>query len=898
MRRPALDPARWEIAARLFDEVADLSAGDRAAHLAAATDDPEIRTVVEALVSADRQATPVLDASPGELAGAARSTTGDDAELHGARVGAWRIIREIGRGGMGAVYLAERADGEYEKRAAIKVVKRGMDTDEILRRFRRERQILASLEHPNIARLHDGGVTADGRPFLVMEHVEGERIDRYAEGQRLDVDTRLALMISVCRAVEYAHQRRIVHRDIKPSNILVTAGGEVRLLDFGIARLLDDDLEGGTARTGTGRQLLTPAYASPEQLAGSAVTPAGDVYALGVLLHELLTGRRPPDPLTPSTSGASTGRPKRRLDPPSRVGPADVRRRLRGDIDTIVARATDDRPEARYPSAGALADDLERHLAGRAIAAQPPSFAARARQALGPPRAVMALAVLLGLAALAALAFDRRPRTDRVSPAPETTVAVVPARPADTADAYLVQGIAEDLTTRLGRLRRLRVKSFRAVAASLRASDDPEALGRALGVSYLVESAIRRRDSVIDVSLSLVEAAGGFQVWSDDYATTANGLLALQDSMVRDIAAAVAGELSSEERSLLAARPSSSPAAYDHFLRANFLLANRTPASVLGAIREYEAAIAIDRRFAEALARAAYANLVFLDWGWNHPDRTATQLLDAATRQADRALEIDPASAEVWLARAYLSVLRDPVRHAGAVDAFQRALTIDSVNAETHHQLGQSLMILGRDDEALAAYHRALALEPLRPMTLVPVAAIHSNAGRPDSARTWIDSALVVARTVPAPYALAVWADFTLGWGTPAAARGAAERALAMDSSYPVPALAAITMALAMEGDSAGAAVTLRRLLSSIDTVAPTPTDVRFASPALAAVGQSERALDFLERARPRGAQLRFYMRSRDFDRLRAHRRFRTLFGAVDPRASAAEPVPGAGSNP
>ncbi len=886
MTRWALDPARWEIAARLFSEVADLRAEERSAYLASATDDSEIRSVVEGLVLADLRRAPVLDATPGQLANAARDAGGDGSDLHGARVGAWQIIWEIGRGGMGAVYLAERADGAYAKRAAIKVVKRGMDTDEILRRFRRERQILASLEHPNIARLLDGGVTPDGRPFLVMEYVDGERIDRYAETRQLGVDARLGLMIAVSRAAGYAHGRRIVHRDIKPSNVLVTSDGGVRLLDFGIARMLDDDAESRTARTGTGRQLLTPAYASPEQLTGGSVSPASDVYALGVLLHELLTGRRPPDPLTPSTSGAPGG-PRPRLDAPSRAAPSALRKRLRGDIDTIVARATEDRPSDRYPDAGELADDLARHLAGRAIAAQPPSLGARTWRALVARRVPAVLALVLVLAAVSILAFGRPsavPPADPAAALPTLAVLPSPAAQGDSADAYLVQGVAEDLTTRLGRLRRLRIKSHRSVTAALRAAGDPETLGRTLGVTYLVESAVRTRDSVVAVSLSLVEVDGGFQVWSDDYTTPRDGLLALQDSMVRDIAAAVAGDLTPEERSLLGARSLASPAAYDHFLRGNYHLANRTPASVLNAIREYETAAAIDRRFAEALARAAYANLVFLDWGWSHPDRAATELLSAAQRQADRALEFDPASAEVWLSQAYLRVLRDPARHEGAVEAFERAASIDSMNAETYHQLGQTLMILGRDAEALAAYHRALALEPLRPMTLVPVAAIHSNAGRRDSARRWIDSALVVARAVPAPYALAVWADFTLGWGPPTAARDTAGRALAMDSSYPAPALAVIAMAETRLGDTATALRSVRELLASIDTAAPTPTDARFGAPALASIGRRDEALAMLERVRPRGAQLWFYMRSRDFDQIRSDPGFAALFASIAPR--------------
>jgi TolB-like protein len=883
--RHELDPVRWETAVRLFEEVADLGDDARAARLAEATSDPEIRAAVERLVAADRAATPVLDATPGELAAAARGAGElDDAGLAGARVGAWRIVREIGRGGMGAVYLAERADGEYEKRAALKVVKRGMDTDEVLRRFRRERQILASLEHPNIARLLDGGVAPDGRPFLVMEHVDGERIDRYADARRLGVDARLGLMIAVSRAVAHAHRQRIVHRDIKPSNILVTTDGSVRLLDFGIARLLDEDGEGRTARTGTGRQLLTPAYASPEQLAGRPVSPASDVYALGVLLHELLTGRRPPDPLTPSTPGETGGATGQRLPAPSRVAPADVRKRLRGDIDTIVARATDEQPDARYPDAGALADDLERHVAGRAIAARPPGVLTRVRRSPAGRRVIVAAALAgVSLAGLAALLSGSRETEAPVGP---PTMAVVPVAGAlaDSADAYLVQGVAEALTSRLGRLRRLRVKSARAVVASLNAGADPQSLGRLLDVRFLVESAVARRDSAIHISLSLVETEGGFQVWADEYATTVAGLLALQDSMVRDLAGVVAGEMSGDERAVLAVAPSTSPEAYDHFLRANYLLAKRTPASVRDAIREYETAIGLDHRFAEALARAGYGYLIFLDWGWAFPDRSPAALLASAEQLADRALEIDPGSAEVWLTRAYLAVIRDPIRHAGAVEAFERALAIDSSNAESYHQYGQTLMILGRDDEALAAYHRALAIDPLRPMSLVPVAAIHSNAGRPDSARRWIDSALTVAEIVPAPYALAVWADFTVGWGTPSAARRAAERALAMDSSYPAPALAVVVRAQVEEGDTGSAVRMLGRLLASFDTAAPTPTDARFAAPALSELGRIDDAIALLERTHPRGAQLWFYLRSRSFDALRNDARFAALVSATDPR--------------
>lgn len=255
-------------------------------------------------------------------------------ETPGTMVGRYRLLEEIGRGGMGTVWLAERADGHFEQQVALKLVKRGMDSDELLTRFIRERQILARLEHPNIARLLDGGVSEDGRPYFVMELVQGERITRYAETRHLSLEQRLRLVATVCRAVQQAHRNLVVHRDLKPSNVLITDAGEVKLLDFGVARLLTDSASDEKVAT---REPLTPEYASPEQLSGGAVTTASDVYQLGMLLYELLTGTRP-------GSGAGLNR-------------------LRGDLETMVQRALRREPEQRYPSVEALAEDIERYLA-------------------------------------------------------------------------------------------------------------------------------------------------------------------------------------------------------------------------------------------------------------------------------------------------------------------------------------------------------------------------------------------------------------------------------------------------------------------------------------------------------------------------------------------------------
>jgi non-specific serine/threonine protein kinase/serine/threonine-protein kinase len=318
------------------------------------------------------------------------------------RVGPYRLIREIGHGGMGTVYLGVRSDDAFQKRVAIKVLKRGMDTESIVRRFRHERQILASLEHPFIAGLLDGGTTPDGRPYFAMEYVEGQPIVDYCEAHRLHTAARVELLRKVCAAVQYAHQNLIIHRDIKPANVLVTADGTPKLLDFGIAKLLNPELAGHTlAPTVAGLQMMTPEYASPEQVRGDAVTTATDVYSLGVLLYELLTGRLPyrltsrapadivrivceSEPVRPSTaitgvseaeSGGGAG-PAADAPPPARpdrLATVDIdmlRRQLAGDLDNIILKALSKEPGRRYASVDQFAEDLRRHQAGLPVIAR------------------------------------------------------------------------------------------------------------------------------------------------------------------------------------------------------------------------------------------------------------------------------------------------------------------------------------------------------------------------------------------------------------------------------------------------------------------------------------------------------------------------------------------------
>lgn len=441
------EAARWAQVCEVLDALLDAPPSDHARILdARCANDPSLRAEVEALLEAglradERLESPVLEWA-GTLVEDPTETITDRAA--GELIGPWRLIEELGRGGMGTVWLAERADGAFEQHVALKLLKRGLDSDAILERFLAERQILARLTHPNIAHLIDGGVAIDGRPYFAMERVDGEPITRWCDARQLPVRERLRLFLAVIDAVQYAHRQLVVHRDLKPSNILVTATSEVKLLDFGIAKLLDADAGRADSATLTqqGFRMLTPEYAAPEQLRGEAVTTATDVYALGVLLYELLAGKRPGLPKAGSSESATRLplRPSTQLaDNAAQVRSTSVerlRRTLCGDLDTIILRALHPEPDRRYGSAEALGEDLRRYLDGRTVNARPDSawyrtrkFVARNRLAVAAGFAV-ALALSGGLLATAWQAREAQLRADE---------AEQQARRAEQVKAFLVR---------------------------------------------------------------------------------------------------------------------------------------------------------------------------------------------------------------------------------------------------------------------------------------------------------------------------------------------------------------------------------------------------------------------------------------------------------------------------
>ncbi len=395
----------------------------------------------------------------------------------GQRIGPYRISARVGSGGMGSVYRAVRDDDHYHKEVAVKLVKRGMDTDDILRRFRAERQVLANLEHPNIARLIDGGATDAGLPYLVMEFVDGLPIDHYCVERRLAVDQRLMLFEKVCSAVHYAHQNLIVHRDLKPSNIVVTINGMPKLLDFGIAKVLSPEGD-APAHTVTepGQRFITPAYASPEQIRGERVTTASDVYALGVVLYELLTGHRPyltdsrsvheierliclDEPTKPST--AVTRGPAPDAHGSQSVGSMPQKRlarKLAGDLDNIVLMALRKEPQRRYGSVEQFAEDLRRHREGLPVVARRDTiryrgakFVKRNRLAVGAAAAVT-LALVAGFITSAVLytQADRAKRAaERVSRLLQDTLASVNPEIARGRDVTVLRGLLDDCAQRI-----------------------------------------------------------------------------------------------------------------------------------------------------------------------------------------------------------------------------------------------------------------------------------------------------------------------------------------------------------------------------------------------------------------------------------------------------------------
>ena len=697
----------------------------------------EVQSLLEAVAaSADLYESPVFPA-PALLT----ALSGDEGvdPVVGGRIGPYRVVSEIGRGGMGAAYLAVRDDDTFEKRVAIKLIKRGMDTDAILRRFRQERQILANLEHPNIVMLLDGGTTASGRPYFVMEYVDGVAIDVYCDANSLTIPERLKLFLAVCGAVQHAHEQRVIHRDLKPSNILVTKTGVPKLLDFGIARLLDPQRDGQTLDAALLAGVMTPQYSSPEQIRGEPATAASDVYSLGMLLYVLLAGRVP----YRMTDAARADEPPRmnRLPAPSAVADeaagrargasrAQLRRQLSGGPDAIALTALHSEPTGRYPSVQALADDVQRHLEGRDITAKRNRVVGRLF-ASAPQRvaAYVVLAALTVLAIAAALAPGRgRPSTgalDEVS-----SIAVLPLSCATADDVeYLCDGIAEDVSRRLSRVPRLRVIA-RDSSYHYKGSDaDALQIGRELGADAVLMGTAVRRGAQLAVAAELVDARDRTRLWTERFEHPIDAIHGLPRQLTARVVATVRPQSTAAERGAIDGSYTPDAEAYQAYLRGRFFRNKRTPEGLRRSIDYFRAAVDRDPSFARAHSAVADALMLLTEYH----TLPATETYREAKSAVARALEIDDTLAAAHTSRAYLLQFYE-WKWPEAEAAFRRALALDPNYATAHQWYAEFLSASGRHDEALSEIRTAIALDPVSLIVNSVEANLLNMAGRFDEA--------------------------------------------------------------------------------------------------------------------------------------------------------------------
>jgi serine/threonine protein kinase/tetratricopeptide (TPR) repeat protein len=760
---------RWQEIKKVLAAALERSPSERAAFLdQQCAGDSFLRAEVESLLAYNRADDDAAD-SPAVHSEGLRPSEQPTEEV-GRVIGSYKLVGELGHGGMGAVYLAARADEHYRQDVAIKLIRRGMDTDFVLRRFRNERQILAGLDHPNIARLLDGGSTEDGLPYLVMEYVAGLPIDAFCNEHALDIERRLRLFQEACAAIHYAHQRQVIHRDIKPSNILVSEDGCLKLLDFGIAKLLTPELAAQTLDpTLPAVRLMTPAYASPEQIKGEPVTAATDVYSLGVLLYEMLTGHKPyrvksqaahditqavleEQPLKPSTAITLTAEvqsgdgssPITVLTPesvskPREGSPDRLRRRLRGDLDNIVLTALRKDPGRRYASVEQFSEDIRRHLEGLPVIARRDTIGYRAAKFIGRNRGgvagVVLSVLLLGLVAM--LPYLRTSRSSEQILSETRSVAVLPFRLLgnEEGDKTLSMGVTDTLVTRLGSLRSIIVRSSGAVSrVTAQGERDPVEIGRELQVDAVLEGTLQRTDNRFRINTRLLRVVDGALIWSASFDESETELFKLQDRLSIQVTESLTSELNPKQRELLTKRDTSNRDAYHSYWRGRFFLDKRSPER---AVPEFQKAINLDSVYAMAYAGLAdaYTMRAYTTSGID------SELYEKASALTNKALDLDPSLAEAHTSLARLKYMHD-WDWEGAEESFKRALELDPNSVNAHQHYGRLLTTLGRYDEAIAEIQKAQELDPRSADLAVPLFAILEKRGEFDEALRVLQSSL------------------------------------------------------------------------------------------------------------------------------------------------------------
>jgi serine/threonine protein kinase/Tfp pilus assembly protein PilF len=681
----------------------------------------------------------------------------------GAQVGPYELIRLLGAGGMAEVWLAKRADGAFKRDVALKLPSLTWVRRDLEQRFARERDILAGLEHPHIARLYDAGFDPAGLPYLSMEYVQGELLTDWCDAQRLGLRERLGLFLQVLEAVQYAHDRHVIHRDLKPSNILVTKSGEARLLDFGVATLLDNgETAGQTPLTSVYGHALTPVYASPELMRGDPVDAKSDIYSLGVVLFEILTGARPyrlnagasRTVLEHAIAAAEVHIPSTQLVKEAWSARAttheQLTRQLRGDLDQIVLKALAKEPRARYASAAALADDLQRYLDGKPVSAQPPRLVYRFKKFLGRNRMVVSVTAAAALVVLATAVYDvERRAADQAQygtssnsvyvrrPISDKSIAVLPfVDMSEKKDqGYFSDGLSEELITSLAQIDDLQVIA-RTSSFHFRGKQTPIAeIGSTLSVANVLEGSVRRVGNAVRVTAQLIRADSGLSLWSQTYDRDVKDIFRVQD----DIAAAVVAALKLKllpAQGLEDPHRSDNPEAYNQFLLARQFGRRGNLEDTERAVAAYTRAIALDPGFA-----AAYAGLAFAETAIATATQDAARF-SSARDAAEKALKLAPQLADAYRARAQLRL--ETLDFAGARADSEQAVALTPGDSRVQGLYGAQIAAFGKIPQAIAAMNKAIELDPLNGYAWANVGLFLTDNGDYPAARHALERALAI----------------------------------------------------------------------------------------------------------------------------------------------------------
>jgi len=924
---------RWKQVEEIFNAALDRPVGERGAFLTGACgDNPSLRREVEYLIDCYEQAGDFIE-SPAAYPDAPTHDEVVTLQLDtmvGRRVGAYKLIREIGRGGMGAVYLAVRADNQFRQRAAVKLVKRGMDTDFVIRRFRNERQILASLNHPNIARLLDGGATDDGLPYFVMEYIEGIPIHRYCDTRRLTIAERLNLFRQVCAAAHYAHESQVIHRDIKPGNILVTEDGTPKLLDFGIAKILDPNLTADMIEsTVTSMLLMTPEYASPEQARGEQVTAATDQYSLGVLLYELLTGHRPyklrsrapheiariiseEEPEKPSDvvtrareKTASDGK-RTIVVTPEEIGldrntsPDELRRALTGGLDDVVMRTLRKSPQLRYGSTRDLSQDIDRYLQGLPVST--PAYVRTTGQdfdaetaglletsepdcvceetspivEIATSKRVAWMSAVISAAAVAlvvavALFFYFRSRAPRQQTGAVTPSLVVlpfkPKIPSET-DRLLGVGLADVVTSKLGQIKRLSVRPASASRRYLESDLDPRQIGAELGVEYVISGDLSHEDDRLSLELQTFGLKENKVLWRDTIHVKLTDIATLQNSIALGIHRSLAVGLESPGQTILAKRATENGEAYQLYLTGRYHWGKRSTAGFNEAIKFFNEAISKDPNFALAYAGRAdcYALLQY------YQDPSTPDGLRRAKVDVMKSLDLDDSLAEAHASLGYVKFYLDR-DYRGAETSYRRAIDLNPSYATAHHWLGMAFSAMRRRDEAIAEIKEAERLDPRSAIIKTAAGLIYAHARQFDHALAECSRALELDPTLVQAHTVMRWVYQAIGRYDDASTAYQKEKRASGDAEGEWPVILAQLQAIG--GRREEAQVTLKQGITSTKNIREGDFRPYEIAVSYEMLGDRDRALEWLAKSETvRSINFNFALVEPRLDSLRSDPRF------------------------